>query len=261
MRETIKLPSTALDGGLGIAHRLDDRLETSMTDGPAVLVVEDDRNLNHLLVMALESDGYQTIESVTGRSAIEEVRIRNPDLILLDLGLPDIDGLALVPTIRANSAAPIIVVSGRGEEAEKVKALDAGANDYLTKPFSVPELRARMRATLRDHVHVANGTETTIVFGQYTLDFLAQRLMRGKSLVHLSPTEFRLLATLARHAGRPVTTDALLRETWGAAYQRKNDYVRVYMHSLRAKVEPDPTHPQFLLNEAGFGYRLNTSGG
>ena len=230
-----------------------------MTNGPAVLVVEDDRNLNHLLAMALESDGYQTIESVTGRSAIEEVRTRNPDLILLDLGLPDIDGLALVPTIRANSAAPIIVVSGRGDEAEKVKALDAGADDYLTKPFSVPELRARMRATLRNHAHVANGTETAIVFGEYTLDFLAHRLMRGESLVHLSPTEFKLLSTLARHADLLVTTDVLLKETWGSAYQRKNDYVRVYMHSLRAKVESDPAHPQYLLNEAGLGYRLNTS--
>jgi two-component system KDP operon response regulator KdpE len=228
-----------------------------MSNGPAVLVVEDDRNLNHLLVMALESDGYQTIESVTGRSAIEEVRTRNPDLVLLDLGLPDIDGLALVPTIRANSTAPIIVVSGRGDEAEKVKALDAGADDYLTKPFSVPELRARIRATLRTHAHVANGTESAISFGEYTLDLLAHRLTRGESLVHLSPTEFKLLATLARHAGRVVTTEALLKETWGAAYQRKHDYVRVYMHALRCKVETDPAHPKYLLNETGLGYRLN----
>jgi two-component system KDP operon response regulator KdpE len=211
--------------------------------------------------MALESEGYHTIDAATGQHAIEEVRTRNPDLVLLDLGLPDIDGLALVPTIRANSAAPIIVVSGRQDETEKIKALDAGADDYMTKPFSVPELRARIRATLRNHARVVDGPSTKISFGPYTLDFAERSLLRGKDRVHLSPTEFRLLATLARHPDRLVASDVLLRETWGSAYLRKDDYVRVYMHSLRHKLESDPTHPEYLLNEAGLGYRLNATVG
>lgn len=232
-----------------------------MTNGPAVLVIEDDRNLNRLLSMALKAEGYHTIEAGTGQRAIEEVRTRNPEVVLLDLGLPDIDGLALVPTIRANSTAPIIVVSGRQEDTEKVKALDAGADDYMTKPFSVPELRARVRATLRNHARVAVGPTTTVRFGPYTLDFAARALLRGSERVHLSPTQFRLLGTLARHPDGLVASDVLLRETWGSAYQRKDDYVRVYMHALRRKLESDPAHPKYLLNETGLGYRLNASAG
>jgi two-component system KDP operon response regulator KdpE len=231
-----------------------------MNAGPAVLVVEDDKHLSHLLSMALETEGYQTIEAMTGQGAIGEVRTRNPDLVLLDLGLPDGDGLGLIPAIRANSAAPIIVVSGRGDDTAKVHALDAGADDYLTKPFSVPELRARLRATLRSHAHVADGHETAISFGDYTLDFVARHLLREKNPVPLSVTEFRLLATLARHHDRCVSTKDILRETWGTAYQSQNGYIRVYVHSLRCKLERDPAHPQYLLHENGLGYRLNTSG-
>jgi two-component system, OmpR family, KDP operon response regulator KdpE len=230
-----------------------------MNIGPVVLVVEDDRNLNRSLSMALETDGYHTIDAATGQRAIEEVRTRNPDLVLLDLGLPDVDGLALIPTIRANSAAPIIIVSGRQDDTEKVRALDAGADDYMTKPFSVPELRARIRATLRNHARVVDGPSTAVSFGPYALDCAARSLLRGKEPVHLSPTEFRLLATLARHLDHLVATDVLLKETWGSAYQRKDDYVRVYMHSLRRKLESDPAHPKYLLNESGLGYRLNAS--
>jgi two-component system KDP operon response regulator KdpE len=230
-----------------------------MTNGPSVLVIEDDRNLSRLLSLTLQSEGYTTIDAATGQRAIEEVRTRNPDLVLLDLGLPDVDGLALVPQIRANSLAPIIVVSGRSEDTEKVKALDAGADDYMTKPFSVPELRARMRATLRNHARVVDGPATSVVFGPYVVDFAARSLRKGKERIHLSPTEFRLLATLARHPDRLVQTEVLLKETWGAAYQRKIDYVRVYMHALRRKLEADPAHPKYLLNESGLGYRLDMS--
>ena len=230
-----------------------------MSNGPAVLVVEDDRNLNRTLSMDLKADGYHTIDAGTGQRAIEEVRTRNPDIVLLDLGLPDADGLTLVPVIRANSAAPIIVVSGRGDDTDKVKALDAGADDYLTKPFSVPELRARMRATLRNHARVFDGTATTVEFGPYTFNLAARSLLRGNDRVHLSPTEFRLLGTLARHPGMLVATDVLLKETWGSAYWNKADYVRVYMHALRRKLETDPTQPKYILNEAGLGYRLSTS--
>jgi two-component system, OmpR family, KDP operon response regulator KdpE len=211
--------------------------------------------------MALEAQGYRPIDVQTGERAIEEVRTRNPDLVLLDLGLPDVDGLALVPRIRANSAAPIIIVSGRKEDTDKVKALDAGADDYLTKPYSVPELLARVRAMLRSHAHASDGVETSLSFGGYTLNFVERRLLRGTSPIRLSLTEFRLLATLARHANQLVTTSALLKETWGSAYQSKGVYVRVYMHALRQKLEPVPAHPKYILNEAGLGYRLNTADG
>jgi two-component system KDP operon response regulator KdpE len=232
-----------------------------VNNGPAILVVEDDKNLTQAYSMALGAEGYRTFDACTGKRAMEEVKTRNPDLVLLDLGLPDIDGLALVPTIRANSTAPIIVVSGHGQDSDKIKALDAGADDYLTKPFSVPELLARMRATLRNHARVDGGTATSVSFGDYVLDLSNRRLWRGKSEVHLTSTEFKLLTTLARHCDRVVATSDLLRETWGTAYQSKNVYIRVYMHALRCKLESDPARPKYILNEAGLGYRLNTSDG
>jgi two-component system KDP operon response regulator KdpE len=209
--------------------------------------------------MVLEADGYRSIDADTGQRAIEEVRTRNPDLVLLDLGLPDVDGLALVPVVRANSAAPIIVVSGRTADTDKVRALDAGADDYLTKPFSVLELRARVRATLRNHTRVFAGTASMVGFGPYVFNFAERSLVRGRDKVHLSPTEFRLLGSLARRPDRLVGTDVLLRETWGPAYQDKYAYVRVYMHALRKKLELDPARPEYILNESGLGYRLITS--
>ena len=232
-----------------------------VTIAPVILVVEDDRRLAHVVEMALQNEGYHPIDVSTGQCALTEVRTRNPDLVLLDLGLPDIDGLALLPTIRANSAAPIMIVSGRGDAMQRVRALDSGADDYLMKPFSLPELVARVRAILRSHARVAGGDAITVSFGDYTLDFVARRLLHGEHQVPLSITEFKLLATLARHPDRMVSADTLLKETWGAAYQHKRGYVRVYMHALRRKLESDPSRPQFLVNEPGLGYRLNISGG
>ncbi len=209
---------------------------------------------------SLETEGYRVFEASSGQRAIEEVRTRNPDVILLDLGLPDVDGLSLVPQIRTHTTAPIIVVSAREQEADKVKALDAGANDYLTKPFSVPELLARIRVGLRSRAHVGGTATTVITFGDYTFQLESRRLLRGDRTVHLSPTEYKLLATLARHADEVVTTNTLLKEAWGSAYRTRNGYVRVYMHSLRRKIEDDPTRPKYLVNESGLGYRLRTSG-
>jgi len=209
---------------------------------------------------SLETEGYRVFEASSGQRAIEEVRTRNPDVILLDLGLPDVDGLSLVPQIRSHTTAPIIVVSAREQEADKVKALDAGANDYLTKPFSVPELLARIRVGLRSRAHVGGTATTVITFGDYTFQLESRRLLRGDRTVHLSPTEYKLLATLARHADEVVTTNTLLKEAWGSAYRTRNGYVRVYMHSLRRKIEDDPTRPKYLVNESGLGYRLRTSG-
>jgi two-component system, OmpR family, KDP operon response regulator KdpE len=230
-----------------------------VTDGPTILIVEDDRKMIRVFAASLETEGYRVFSADNGQRALEEVRTRNPDLILLDLGLPDIDGLALVPQIRANSTAPIIVVSAREQESDKVKALDAGANDYLTKPFSVPELLARIRVGLRSRAQVGDTAETVVTFGDFRLDLEGRKLTRGDRTVRLSPTEHKLLATLARHADEVVTTNTLLKEAWGSAYRTRNGYVRVYMHALRRKIENDPTRPEYLINESGLGYRLRTS--
>jgi two-component system KDP operon response regulator KdpE len=226
---------------------------------PSILIVEDDETFVRVLTTALGADGYRVMDAVTGQNAIAEVRTRNPDVVLLDLGLPDVDGISLVSEIRKHSAAPIIVVSGRDHETNKVAALDAGANDYVTKPFSVSELRARIRVGLRAQNHVGDRAATSVTFGEYTLDLAGRRLMRGSRQVRVSATEFKLLATLARHADQVVTTQALLRETWGSAYLNRGGYVRVYMHALRGKLEKDPTRPRYLLNELGLGYKLRTT--
>lgn len=231
-----------------------------MTPGPSILIIDDDKKMIRVFATSLETAGYRVFDASSGQRALEEVRTRNPDVVLLDLGLPDIDGLALVPQLRVHTTSPIIVVSAREQETDKVKALDAGANDYLTKPFSVPELLARIRVALRSHARIGDTASTVVTFGEYTFELEARRLLRGDRPVHLSPTEFKLLATLARHADEVVTTNTLLKEAWGSAFRTRNGYVRVYMHSLRRKIEEDPTRPKYLVNESGLGYRLRTSG-
>lgn len=230
-----------------------------MTPGPSILIIDDDKKMIRVFATSLETAGYRVFDASSGQRALEEVRTRNPDVVLLDLGLPDIDGLALVPQLRVHTTSPIIVVSAREQETDKVKALDAGANDYLTKPFSVPELLARIRVALRSHARVGDTASTVVTFGEYTFELEMRRLLRGDRPVHLSPTEFKLLATLARHADEVVTTNTLLKEAWGSAFRTRNGYVRVYMHSLRRKIEEDPTRPKYLVNESGLGYRLRTS--
>jgi two-component system KDP operon response regulator KdpE len=230
-----------------------------MNAGPVILIVEDDKAMIRVLTTSLEAEGDRVLDASTGQHAIEEVRTRNPDLVLLDLGLPDGDGVSLVPQIRANTTSPIIVVSARDQEADKVKALDAGANDYLTKPFSIPELLARIRVGVRSRTHVGNTGQTAVCFGDYRLDLESRRLTKGKRPIRMSHTEVKLLSTLARHADEVVTTKALLKEVWGSAYQTHPGYVRVYMHALRHKIEADPTRPKYLLHEVGLGYRLRTS--
>jgi len=230
-----------------------------VTPGPSILIIDDDKKMIRVFATSLETAGYRIFDASSGQRALEEVRTRNPDVVLLDLGLPDIDGLTLVPQLRAHTTSPIIVVSAREQETDKVKALDAGANDYLTKPFSVPELLARIRVALRSHARVGDTASTVVTFGEYTFELETRRLLRGDRPVHLSPTEFKLLATLARHADEVVTTNTLLKEAWGSAFRTRNGYVRVYMHSLRRKIEEDPTRPKYLVNESGLGYRLRTS--
>ena len=233
--------------------------QPARAESAVILAVEDDKHIARMLELTLEGEGYRVIEAPTGKRAIEEVRAHNPDLILLDLGLPDVDGLSLLGQARGLTPSPIIVVSADHLERDKVQALDAGANDYLTKPFSTPELMARIRAGLRARAHVEGSDATSVAFGDFTLDIGRRRLTKGGRPLRLSPTEFNLLAALARHADETVSADMLLKEAWGPAYRNREGYVRIYIHSLRHKIEEDPARPQYLVNQSGFGYRLRAS--
>lgn len=225
--------------------------------GPLVLIVEDEEPVRRFLRVALAAAGYRTVEAVTGREALAHAGGWHPDLVLLDLGLPDADGLDVLGALRALVPAPVVVVSARGQEAVKVQALDAGADDYLTKPFGVPELLARLRVALR-HAASTPGTGEGEEWrgGAIVVDVLRRRVTRAGEPVHLTPTEFRLLGLLVRHAGRVVTHRQLLTEGWGPAAAEQPHYLRVYMSQLRRKLEDDPNRPRLLLTEPGVGYRL-----
>lgn len=221
-----------------------------------VLVVEDDREIRGLMQSSLTVEGFtvQTAVSLSEASAL--LRNAPPDVVLLDLGLPDGDGLELVRHIRQNQALPIIIISARHQEAQKIQALDAGADDYLVKPFSVGELLARMRVALRHR-----GTSLAAAVTQHTLDDLrvdldTRLVQRAGETVHLTPTEFKLLARLVRSAGRVVTHRQLLADVWGPEFTEHTHYLRLYMAQLRAKIERDPAEPRHLLTETGVGYRL-----
>ena len=225
--------------------------------GHLILVVEDEPQIRRFLRTTLTAEGYRVVEAENGERGVIEAATHKPDLVMVDLGLPDIDGVEVVKRIRAWSALPILILSARSAESDKVAALDAGADDYVTKPFSVGELSARIRVALR---HAARGAKEigaqTLHFGNIEVD-LERRLVRsiGRDL-HLTPIEFRLLACLARHAGMVLTHRHLLREVWGPSYVDQAHYLRVYMKQLRHKLEPDPARPRFLLTETGVGYRL-----
>jgi two-component system KDP operon response regulator KdpE len=225
--------------------------------GHQILIVEDEPQIRHFLRTTLTAEGYRVIEAETGQRGVLEAATHKPDLVMVDLGLPDLDGVEVVKRIRAWSTLPILILSARSAEADKVAALDAGADDYVTKPFGVGELTARIRVALR---HAARGAaqnaEEKLHFGNIEVD-LQRRLVRadGKD-VHLTPIEFRLLGCLARHAGMVLTHRHLLREVWGPSYVDQSHYLRIYMKQLRHKLEPDPARPRFLLTETGVGYRL-----
>ncbi len=222
---------------------------------PLVLVVEDDTAVRRVLATSLPAHGYRVVEASTAVEALRQVEQYVPDLVLLDLGLPDLDGVEVARRIRAWSRVPIVVVSARGREAQKVEALDAGADDYVTKPFGFPELLARMRAALR-RATSAPGPTTVFVSGLLTVDLERRRVQVAGHDVRLTPTEYRLLAVLVRSAGRVVTHRQLLREVWGPKSPEQNQYLRVYMTHLRRKLEPDPLRPALFETEAGVGYRL-----
>jgi two-component system, OmpR family, KDP operon response regulator KdpE len=226
--------------------------------GRLVLAVEDEAEVMRFLRATLPAVGYRLVEAVTGNQALVEAATRAPDIILLDLGLPDIDGVEVARRIRAWSATPIIVLSARGRERDKIEALDAGADDYLTKPFGVGELLARMRVALRNAARVAaNAGETSFAVGDLRVDLETHRVFVAAKEVHLTRTQFNLLAALVKRAGRVVTHRQLLREVWGPGATEAH-YVRVYMGQLRHKLEADPAQPQYLVTEIGVGYRLRT---
>jgi len=221
-----------------------------------VLVVEDEPQVMRFLRVTLVAQGYSILEATTGAQAVAEATTRSPDLILLDLGLPDADGIELTRRLREWSKTPIVVISARGQEGDKVQALDAGADDYLTKPFGVPELLARMRVALRHRARTEGSGEPLLRVGELTVDFAARRVTVAGVEVHLTRTEYRLLAVLAQHAGKVVTHRQLLREVWGPGSVEHSHYLRVYMGQLRHKLEKEAARPRYLETETGVGYRL-----
>ena len=226
----------------------------------AILIVEDDADVRTMLAGALREAGYAIDEAANGRDALRLAAARDPVLILLDLGLPDVDGLALIEPLRAAGSASIVVVSARHQEAEKVAALDRGADDYLSKPFGVPELLARVRAHIRRLRPEASAAAGPVRFGDLSVDLGARTVLRGGKPVHLTPTEFKLLATLIANAGRVMTHAELLKQAWGTAYQGRAHYVRLHMANLRHKLEESPTQPRHFITETGVGYRLSLGG-
>lgn len=226
-------------------------------DKTPVLVIEDEAPIRCFLRAYLESQGFRLIEAESGEEGLGLAASHQPALILLDLGLPGMDGLEVIRRIRQWTATPILVLSARGKEQDKIDALDAGADDYLIKPFGVGELAARMRAALR-HATGPGQAGPGAVFrsGALSVDLAAHRVRVGGREVHLTPIEFKLLAFLVRHAGKVVTHRQLLKEVWGSAREDQAHYPRIYVHQLRHKIEPDPARPRFLRTETGIGYRL-----
>jgi two-component system KDP operon response regulator KdpE len=223
------------------------------------LLVEDETPMRKLLGAALASAGYQLDEADTGRHALQRASQQPPDLVILDLGLPDMDGQEVLRQLREWLSSPVIILSARDQEQQKVTALDNGADDYLTKPFSTTELLARVRVALRHAARggsVADDNISTYELGELRVDFSARRVFVRGTEVHLTPIEFKLLITLVRHAGKVLTHRHLLKEVWGPQRVEETHYLRVFMANLRRKLEADPARPRYLLTEQGVGYRL-----
>jgi two-component system KDP operon response regulator KdpE len=221
---------------------------------PVVVIVEDEQQIRRFVRTALESEGCRVYEAGTGKQGLIEAGTRKPDLVILDLGLPDLDGVAFLRDLRGWSRMPVIVLSARAGENDKIAALDAGADDYLTKPFGVGELLARVRAALRRGA--SRGGEPVVAFGDVRLDLASRTVQRAGKDVHLTQIEYRLLAMLAANAGKVLTHRQMLLEVWGPSYVEHSHYLRIYMAQLRHKLEADPARPRHLLTETGVGYRL-----
>lgn len=226
---------------------------------PLILVIEDEPQIRRFLRAALTSHGYRFAEVETGEAGLVEAALQSPEVIILDLGLPDIDGLEVTCRLREWTRVPIVILSARGQEQDKIAALDAGADDYLTKPFGMGELLARIRVALRHAAHhAANSEESTFTVDNVRIDFVRRQVFRDDTEVHLTPIEYKLLVTLAKYAGKVVTHHQLLKEIWGPGYTNETHYLRVYMGNLRHKLEDNPAHPRYLITEPGVGYRLKT---
>jgi len=224
-----------------------------------VLVIEDEPQVVRFLRASLGSHGFKILEAATGQKGLIEASSRVPDLILLDLGLPDMDGVEVARRLREWTSVPLIVLSARGQERDKIEALDAGADDYLTKPFGIGELLARIRVALRHAARVGNGPEDSeFTVGDLRVDLAARRVFAREAEVHLTPIEYNLLTALVKNAGKVVTQRQLLKEIWGPGAVEHTHYLRVYMAQLRHKLEPEPARPHWLITEPGVGYRLKT---
>jgi two-component system KDP operon response regulator KdpE len=222
---------------------------------PAILIVEDEPEIRRFLRASLAAEGYRVIEAAGGERGVIDAGSHKPDMAIVDLGLPDLDGVEVIRRIRAWSPMPIVVLSARVQERAKIDALDAGADDYITKPFGVGELLARVRVALRHLARSAQGGEA-LTLGDIRLDLKKRFASKGPDSIHLTPIEFKLLACLARHLGLVVTHHQLLTEVWGPTHASDTHYLRVYMKQLREKLEADPVRPKHLLTEIGVGYRL-----
>jgi two-component system, OmpR family, KDP operon response regulator KdpE len=231
---------------------------------PVAILIEDEPQIRRFVRAALEAEGWQVHEAATARQGLQDAGTRKPDLLVVDLGLPDGDGLDLIRDVRGWSNVPIVVLSARRDEADKIAALDAGADDYLTKPFGVGELMARVRANLRrprgvsgdSSIYLSNEGDPLFQFGEVEVDRHARIVCRKGSEIHLTPIEYRLLSVLIANAGRVMTHRQLLREVWGPSHAEQAHYLRIYMGHLRQKLEVDPAQPQHLLTETAVGYRL-----
>ena len=223
-------------------------------EGYLVLVVDDEPEIRRFLHASLKTHQHQVLEADCGTKAIAEIRDNNPDLIILDLGLPDIDGVEVTRRVRAWNQVPIIVLSVRSHEVDKIEALNAGADDYLTKPFSVGELLARIQVVMR---RVANtGTKPVYQVGDLVVDFNRHQVKLAEKEIDLTPTEFDIISVLIQNAGKVVTRPQLMRKVWGAAYEDESRLLRVNISNLRRKIEPDPNQPTYILTELGVGYRM-----
>jgi two-component system KDP operon response regulator KdpE len=229
-----------------------------MTDVPIrILVVEDEPQMQKFLRTCMTAEGYRVIEATKGQEGLELARMHNPDLVLLDLGLPDMDGTDVTRALRQWSTKPIIIISARGEEEDKVRALDVGADDYLTKPFGTGELMARIRVALRRTARAGQEQpDPVLAVGDLKLDLDKRQVFVGTEEVHLTPNEYKLLTVLMKSAGKVLTHRQLLHEVWGPAYATQTQYLRVYMVQLRHKLEKDTARPRYLVTEPGIGYRL-----
>lgn len=226
--------------------------------GPLVLLVEDEPQMRRFLRASLTAHGYRLVETATAEDALKQATAYNPDLVVLDLGLPDRPGLEVIRGLREWSSVPIIVVSARGQEQDKIDALDSGADDYLTKPFGTGELLARLRVALRHAERSGAEPDPIVDLGELRVDLARRQVLARGDEVHLTPIEYKLFTTLARHAGKVLTHRQLLKEVWGPNYVSQTQYLRVYMAQLRHKLELDPARPRYLVTEPGVGYRLKS---